>query len=859
MQNRRHSLLYLFDNTVDLIINACAIYIALLFASLIDNKTDIIFSPTSPAGIISVLTILIITSFAHQACNYNKPSLDFLPIKAYGGIIKANLLTVAIISVSILFFISIGYRIFFGIWIFLYAIISTLLLIFKRNLINQVIHWLRRNQYVLRRTIIVGDNSAAAREYVLQITNNPSHGIMMLGYVGDKIDPDIGCEKLGGFKDLVKVLDRYRPTDVVFAIDSYDKRHLIKLVNLCEDRLIKVYFLPVIYGFFKSQRQIEQIGEIPLINIHSTPLNNQANALAKRTFDVLGAIFLIILTSPIMLAAAIGIKLTSPGPILFKQSRVGMMGKSFTMLKFRSMPVNKDAENNWTTPGDARPTRFGSFLRRTAIDELPQFFNVLAGSMSLVGPRPEMPKFVEQFKETVPLYMVKHYVKPGVTGLAQIKGWRGDTSVEERIRIDISYIENWTMGLDLMILLKTPFKAFNKYERYVEKPDGEPEGFLATAIAKLNGKYNVPQKVIKPNRKILYAASTYGHIKSFHLPYIKRLREEGHTVLTMAAGEEADFNVPFKKKIFSTTNRKCRKQIKKILEDEQFDLIILNTSLAAFHIRATLNKRTRPRVVYIVHGFLFEEVARDFKMSVRSAIISLAEKLMSRRTDAMLTMNDEDFRIATRKNLTRGPVIPTFGMGVPYPEFKFIEGDLRRLYSDPDDFVLLFAGEFSTRKNQTFLIDSMPKILETAPNARLWLLGNGDKLDAVKQRAVELGVADRVNFFGYRNAAPDFMRDCDLYVSASKNEGLPFNIVEALGCKKKVLASRVKGHRDILEGGVGVLYKLDSSKDFMKKFKSIYYGNLTLREERILEGYANFSEIVVADDTYEKLKEAAWL
>jgi len=164
--------------------------------------------------------------------------------------------------------------------------------------------------------------------------------------------------------------------------------------------------------------------------------------------------------------AAIGVRLSSPGPIFFKQVRVGSMGKKFMMLKFRSMRVNNESNTAWSTGNDPRKTRFGTFIRKTAIDELPQFFNVLKGDMSLVGPRPEIPFYVDYFKERVPLYMVKHYVKPGITGLAQINGFRGDTSIEDRIHADISYLENWSLALDLYILLKTPFKALNKSEKF---------------------------------------------------------------------------------------------------------------------------------------------------------------------------------------------------------------------------------------------------------------------------------------------------------------------------------------------------------------------------------------------------------
>jgi exopolysaccharide biosynthesis polyprenyl glycosylphosphotransferase len=193
----------------------------------------------------------------------------------------------------------------------------------------------------------------------------------------------------------------------------------------------------------------------------------------KRLIDlVLSTIGIIVLSIPMLIVALI-IKIDDPGPVFFKQKRVGRMGKCFTMLKFRSMRVNADSNKAWTTGTDPRKTKFGTFLRRTAIDELPQLFNVLVGSMSLVGPRPEIPVFVEHFKEIVPLYMIKHYVKPGITGLAQIKGFRGDTSIEARIHEDIAYIENWSLALDLYVLFKTPFKAINKNEKFVSSGQSE--------------------------------------------------------------------------------------------------------------------------------------------------------------------------------------------------------------------------------------------------------------------------------------------------------------------------------------------------------------------------------------------------
>lgn len=201
-------------------------------------------------------------------------------------------------------------------------------------------------------------------------------------------------------------------------------------------------------------------------NERASPLEGRWASAAKRALDLVGSLLLIAVTLPIMLFAAFGVRVSSPGPIIFSQERVGFRGRVFRMHKFRTMRENS-TPNAWTTPRDPRKTKFGTFLRRTAIDELPQLFNVLVGDMSLVGPRPEIPVFARKFEKTVPNYAKKHSVKPGMTGQAQIMGLRGDTSIEARVRADIDYIENWSLWLDILILLKTPFKAHNKNEKYV--------------------------------------------------------------------------------------------------------------------------------------------------------------------------------------------------------------------------------------------------------------------------------------------------------------------------------------------------------------------------------------------------------
>ena len=207
---------------------------------------------------------------------------------------------------------------------------------------------------------------------------------------------------------------------------------------------------------------------LPVINIRNVPLTNTTNKIVKRIMDIIGSLVAITIFSPVMLVTAILVKKSSPGPILFCQERIGLHNKPFKMYKFRSMgvqPKNKE-EKCWTTSNDPRVTPVGKIIRKTSIDELPQLFNVLKGDMSLIGPRPERPLFVEKFKEEIPRYMIKHQVRPGMTGWAQINGFRGDTSIRGRIEHDLYYIENWTLGLDIKILFLTFFKGFVNKNAY---------------------------------------------------------------------------------------------------------------------------------------------------------------------------------------------------------------------------------------------------------------------------------------------------------------------------------------------------------------------------------------------------------
>ncbi len=475
MRNDDHNPIHIIENGLDMMINLLVFYASYILIIVFGMPVAVHIEATNTMILLFVITV--ISSFVYQFFNLYKPIPYVGTNYSLSPIILANLTFFSLVLLFVAVFYSGIKRDFLIVWMIVAAIISTVVLLLKKRFIIFVVHLSRKQRDIVKKLIIVGDNRDSARSFVKEVIRDKHQGIMILGCVGRNLSEDTGCEKLGDFEDLSDILDKYKPDYVVFAVESYKKHSLVKMVNMCDDRCVKVFFLPVIYGFFKSSKQIENVGTIPLINVHSTPLDSRFNAFIKRAVDIVGSIVLIILTSPVMLATVIGVKLSSPGPILFKQERVGCMGRKFKMLKFRSMRVNNASTTAWTTGNDPRKTRFGTFIRKTAIDELPQLFNVLKGEMSLVGPRPEIPFYVDYFKDRVPLYMVKHYVKPGITGLAQINGFRGDTSIEERIHADISYLENWSLGLDIIILLKTPFKAFNKNERYNDggTDDGKSE------------------------------------------------------------------------------------------------------------------------------------------------------------------------------------------------------------------------------------------------------------------------------------------------------------------------------------------------------------------------------------------------
>ena len=315
----------------------------------------------------------------------------------------------------------------------------------------------RKRGYNQRHVLVLGSGQLAAH-YMQDVSDNPGLGLHVLGWLGRQDESRPGW--LAPLQGLDALLQRKDVDEVVAALEPEELDSIRSVINACEKSGTKVSVVPFYSDLIPQSAAIETVGSTHIINLRANPLDNLGLAMLKRGFDVLASLLLLILLSPLLAVLAIGVKLSGPGPVLFRQERVGRNKHLFTMFKFRSMVPNDSENKAWSTAEDQRRTGFGAFMRKFSLDELPQLLNVLRGDMSLVGPRPEIPFYVERFKESVPLYMVKHQVRPGMTGWAQVNGWRGDTDIATRIRYDIWYIENWSIRLDLRILWRTAFGGF---------------------------------------------------------------------------------------------------------------------------------------------------------------------------------------------------------------------------------------------------------------------------------------------------------------------------------------------------------------------------------------------------------------
>ncbi len=354
--------------------------------------------------------------------------------------------------------------------VIIFYILTNVLMVFERSSIRIFLMNIRQKGYNQKHVLLIG-YSRAAEGYIDRVKQNPEWGYNIRGILDDNKERGFsynGIKVIGTIQNLHMILEMNVLDEIAITLSIKEYEHLEAIVNDCEKSGVHTKFIPDYNNFIPTIPHIEDLWGLPVINIRHVPLTELHNAYIKRIVDIFGALFGIILFSPVMIISAILVKLTDGGPIIYAQERVGLHNKPFRMYKFRSMAVQKPSEekSKWTTPNDPRVTGVGRFIRKTSIDEMPQFFNILKGDMSLVGPRPERPFYVEKFREEIPHYMIKHQVRPGLTGWAQVNGFRGDTSIQKRIDHDLYYIENWTLGFDFKIMFLTRFKGFINKNAY---------------------------------------------------------------------------------------------------------------------------------------------------------------------------------------------------------------------------------------------------------------------------------------------------------------------------------------------------------------------------------------------------------
>ncbi|MBW9156996.1 undecaprenyl-phosphate glucose phosphotransferase [Clostridium tagluense] len=495
-------------NRTVVVLDALSIVVAFLIAWVIRFKSGLIYSE----GTGSYLSLM----------EYLKPTIITIPvylvvydlfklyvpyrIKSFSeeiiNIMKANIMGLLLFTLFLYLIKEINYSRYF---LFIFGICNIIVASLARGFIRYILRNLRKNGNNLKHIVLVG-YSDLTLEFLKRIYRNKQWGYNVIGIVDDKLfENKIGncvkdvqadkimketrtqvaasvnshfaqnklpelldIEVLGNIESLEESLSKFSVDEIFITLSIKEYDRLGDIIEIGEKCGVRTQIIPDYFRYIPAKPYIEEVDGLPIINIRYVPLDNMINKIIKRMFDVVGSSLCIAVFSPIMLVTALITRITSPGPVIFKQERVGVSKKAFIMYKYRSMRIQKseDEKIQWTTSNDSRKTKFGNFIRRTSIDELPQLFNVLKGDMSLIGPRPERPFFVEKFKKEIPKYMVKHQVRPGITGWAQVNGLRGDTSIKKRIDCDIYYIENWSFALDIKIIFLTVFKGFVNKNAY---------------------------------------------------------------------------------------------------------------------------------------------------------------------------------------------------------------------------------------------------------------------------------------------------------------------------------------------------------------------------------------------------------
>ena len=459
---KKHGQLFL---TVVIIFDSIVIIFSWLAAFYIHFQTSLGPSPRYAIPeintyLFALIPVWIVFFISIRLCGLYQP----LRGKAFTGeiykIIKVTFLSVIILSASTFFYREGSFSRFVAAYFF---VLVTFLMMFSHFLVRVILAEFRKRGFNLRHVLIVGSGELG-QSLAEKINQHPEFGLKIVGFLSshpEKIGIEInGIKVIGLYNEIPKIIQRCGVDQLYIALPLHAQDRLEKVLNSLNEETVDVKVVPDLLRFMNLQAGVEELDGLPIINMAESPLYGW-NILLKRMSDLFFSITLIVTLSPLFLLIAIIIQLESVGPIIFRQERVGLDGKPFEMLKFRSMKIDAEKISGpvWANKADNRKTRLGSFLRKTSIDELPQLFNVLRGDMSLVGPRPERPVFVKEFKRSIPKYMLRLKMKAGLTGWAQVNGWRGNTSLDKRIEYDLYYIKNWSFLFDFKIILMTAWKG----------------------------------------------------------------------------------------------------------------------------------------------------------------------------------------------------------------------------------------------------------------------------------------------------------------------------------------------------------------------------------------------------------------
>ena len=459
-----------FFNLALVLIDIVVIMFSLVLAWFVRFESNLLIHESNLGFgyyMLSLLLIIPLYLSLYSVLGLYKPqrtkSIISLPI----NIIKANIIGLLML-VSFLFIVEqLDYSRYL---LAMFAIFSTLFSIIERVIFRQSLRFIRSKGFNIKYVLMVGAG-VLGEQVATKLNQREYLGYSIIGFLDDNIKKGhviADSKVMGTINDLCDVILTNQVDKVIITISPRHSVLLECIIDMCERYGVKAEIVPDYYRYLPAKHYIDMIDDIPIIDIRYVPLDNSFKKVMKRISDLILAMAGIIILSPVLFLTAIIIKLSSKGPVIFKQERIGLNRKKFVMYKFRSMQIqdNEDENHQWTVKDDPRTTKFGSFIRKTSIDELPQLFNILKGDMSLIGPRPERPYFVEKFREEVPEYMIKHHVRPGMSGWAQVHGWRGNTSIKKRIEFDIYYVENWTLFLDIKIFVMTLIKGFVNKNAY---------------------------------------------------------------------------------------------------------------------------------------------------------------------------------------------------------------------------------------------------------------------------------------------------------------------------------------------------------------------------------------------------------